>query len=518
MSKSVRLGPLTFDAARACVNGSAGPIALRRKSFEVLRYLVERPERVISKEELVQAVWSDVIVGDDLLAQCITEIRRALGPMARDVIKTVPRRGYMLNIPSDEQASPATYNANASEARRLPERPSIAVLPFANLGGSQQDDYFSDGIAEDIITELSRFSELFVIARNSSFQYDGKSVDVRQIGRELGVRYVLEGSVRRDTGHIRITAQLINAESRMHVWAERYDRGLEDALALQDEVARKIVAVLAVHVKKAEIERVLAKPPAAWQAYDCYLRGVDCVTAYHASYDKEALFSGRQLLQHALTIDPTYARAYATLSSCYMSQWIHRWDADCPWTEALDRSFKTARESVRLASELPEAHIALGQALTFLRQHEAAVTAVERAIVLNPNMTSFRFAYVHILAGEAARAARLLEKHLRLDPFYEPNAPTALGFAYYMLGRYQDALSLLQEAVSRAPDMAHGRYILAMTYARLEELDKARAEVETALRLEPWYKISQSLTARHFKRPEDTEHLVGGLRKAGFPE
>jgi adenylate cyclase len=400
----------------------------------------------------------------------------------------------------------------------LPERPSIAVLPFANLGGSPQGDYFSDGIAEDIITELSRFSELFVIARNSSFQYDGRSSDVRQIGRELGVRYVLEGSVRRDADHLRITAQLIDAENRMHIWAERYDRSLEDALALQDEVARNVVAALAVHVKKAEIERVLAEPPAAWQAYDYYLRAVDCVTAYHATYERETLFRGRLLLQHALLVDPTYARAHAILSSCYMSQWVHRWDDDCPWAEALDRCYQSARESVRLAPELPEAHIALGQALTFLHQHEAAVAAVERATALNPNMTSFRFAYVYVLAGEAARAAQLLEKHMRLDPFYEPNAPAALGFAYYMLGRYQDALPLLQEAVSRAPAMAHGHYTLAQTYARLDDPDKARAEVEIALHLEPWYRISQSLTARYFKRPEDTEHLAGGLRKAGFPE
>ena len=357
-----------------------------------------------------------------------------------------------------------------------------------------------------------------MIARNSSFQYKGKSPDIRRVGQELGVRYVLEGSVRRAGDQVRITGQLIDATSGAHRWAERYDRNLEDALALQDEVARNIVAVLAVHVQKAEIERALAKPPAAWQAYDCYLRAVVCMTAYHASYDKAALFNGRQLLQHALTIDPTYARAYATLSSCYMSQWVHRWDADCPWTEALDRAYGTARESVRLAPEVPDAHIALGQALTFLRQHDAAVAAVERATVLNPNITSFRFAYVYVLAGEVSRAAQLLEKHMRLDPFYEPNAPTALGFAYYMLERYQDALPLLQEAVSRAPSMAHGHYILAMTYARLDELDKASTEVETALRLEPWYKISQSLTARYFRRPEDTEHLVGGLRKAGFPE
>jgi tetratricopeptide (TPR) repeat protein len=317
---------------------------------------------------------------------------------------------------------------------------------------------------------------------------------------------------------VRITAQLVDAETRVHIWAERYDRKPEEALALQDEVARQIVAVLAIHVKKAEIGRVLAKPPAAWKAYDHYLRGADSIAAYHSSYDKEGLFRGRRLLQQALLIDPAYARAHAALSSCYISQWIHRWDDDCPWVEALDRSYRAARESVRLAPELPDAHVALGQALIFLRQHEAALAAVERAISLNPNLTSFRFAYIYVLAGEAARAAQLLEKHMRLDPFYEPNAPVALGYAYYMLKRYDEALPLLQEAISRAPDMAHGLYVLAMTAARLEMGDKARAAADHALRLEPWYKISQSLTARYFKRPEDTGHLVAGLRLAGFPE
>jgi adenylate cyclase len=517
LPKLVRLGALTFDEARACLSGPAGAVALRRKSFEVLRYLIDHPERVVSKEELLGTVWADVTVGDDSLAQCITEIRRALGPTGREVVKTVPRRGYLLSVPAP-CVTAAVPDAEASAPLPLPDRPSVAVLPFANLGGQPQDDYFSDGIAEDITTELSRFCELFVIARNSSFQYNGKSIDVRQIGRELGVRYVLEGSVRRDAGRVRITAQLVEAATGMHLWAERYDRELANALSVQDEVARQIVAVLAVHVRKAESERVFAKPPAVWQAYDYYLQAVASVTAYHASYDRETLFRARHLLQQALAIDPAYARAQAALSSCYISQWVHRWDDDCPWLEALDRSYRTARESVRLAPELPEAHVALGQALTFLRQHEAAVAAVERAIALNPNLTSFRFAYTYILAGEAARAAQLLQTHMRLDPFYEPNAPMALGFAYHMLTRYAEALPLLQEAVSRAPDMAHGRYVLAMTYARLGKLDDARAQAAYALRLEPWYRISQSLTARYFKRPEHTEHLVTGLRMAGFPE
>jgi adenylate cyclase len=443
---SVRLGALTFDCAGDYLYGPAGPVPLRRKSFQVLRYLVDHSGRVVSKEEVLEAIWADVVVGEDSLAQCVTEIRRALGPTAKDILKTVPRRGYFLSV-DQEPTTPASQTIGPA----LPRCPSIAVLPFANLAGPTEDDYFCDGIAEDIITELSRFSELMVIARNSSFQYDGRSTDVRQIGRELGVRYVLEGSVRRDEGEVRITAQLIEAETRRHVWAERYNHNLEKALTVQDRVAREVVALLAVHVKKTEIERALTVPPVAWQAYDYYLRAIHCVTAYHASYEKKLLFTARSLLKQALDIDPAYARALATLSSCYMSQWVHRWDDDCPWSEALDRSYETARESVRLAPELPDAHIALGQALTFLRQHDAAVAAVERAIALNPNLTSFRFAYTYILAGQAARAAELLRTHMRLDPFYEPNAPMALGFAYYMLGRYREGLPLLQEAVSGRP-------------------------------------------------------------------
>jgi TolB-like protein len=227
-------------------------VALRRKSFEVLQYLIEHPERVVSKDEILATVWAGVTVGEDSLAQCITEIRRALGPTGRDVIKTVQRRGYLLSIPRSSQDESAPRGAQAPDALPLPDRPSIAVLPFANLGGQPQDDYFSDGIAEDITTELSRFSELFVIARNSSFQYNGKSIDVRQVGRELGVRYVLEGSVRREATRVRITAQLIEAATGMHLWAERYDRQLADALSVQDEVARQIVTVLAVHVRKAD--------------------------------------------------------------------------------------------------------------------------------------------------------------------------------------------------------------------------------------------------------------------------
>ncbi len=518
-AKMVRLGAFTLDTARASLHGPEGRIELRSKSYDVLRYLAERPERVIPKEEVLGAVWPDVTVGDDSLAQCISDIRRALGPSGREIIKTVPRRGYLLTIPADTiDAARARHAAAAASRPHTQDRPAIVVLPFSNFGNDSDQEFLADGITEDITTELSRFSELLVIARNSSFQYKGKQVDIRKVGRDLAVDYVLEGSVRREHNKVRVSAQLIETVNGMHRWAERYDRSLEDVLAVQDEVARAIVSVLAVQVQKAERERVLLKPPSAWQAYDHYLRAGECVAAYHSSYDKKSLVAARRLLGQALTIDPDYARAHAALSNAYMSFWIHRWDDECPWAEALDRCYRSAADAVRLAPDLPDAHIALGQALTFLRQHRAAVAAVERATALNPNLTSFRFSYILVLAGEAARAVELLTSHMRLDPFYQPNAPVALAYAYYMLKRYEEALPLLLEAASRAPNMAHCRYVLAMTYAQLEQQADAAREVAHALRLEPWYRISNSLTASYFIDGEDRDHLIDGLRKAGFPD
>jgi len=467
----------------------------------------------------MNAVWPDVTVGEESLTQCISEIRHAISDRDQRIIKTVPRRGYLIDVHVSvgDVAEVEHPRGTRASALTLLDRPSIAVLAFTNMSGDPGQDYFSDGITEDIITELSRFSELLVIARNSSFQYKGKSLDVRQVGRELGVRYVLEGSIRRAGDRIRISAQLIDTVTGVHRWAERYDRKLEDVFAVQDEVARTIAAVLAVHVNKAETERVLATPPATWQAYEHYLRAADTLVLYHSSFNKEDLLEGRRGLRQALAIDPNYARAHAALSRTYVYLWVRRWEDDCPWSAALDRAHQSARKAVRLAPNLPGAHVALGWALIWMRQHEAAIAAFERATQLNPNFTDYQFAFVLLVAGEPARAIQTLEAHMQLDPFYQPGAPGSLGFAYYLLGRYVDALPHLQEA-SRAPNHGHSRRYLAATYAQLGQLDRAKDEAAEALRIEPWFTINQGIFAGICKRPEDAEHFSEGLRKAGFPE
>ena len=307
----------TLDIARNALRAADRELQLRPKSFEVLRYLIENTDRTVTKEELMKAVWPNVVVTDHVLAHCVSEVRQAIGDDDQTIIKTIPRRGYrfaapVLRVATSAAAAaqsalpagespPAGSDSDSGPRLQSPvDRPSIAVLPFANLSGDAQQDYFSDGVTEDIITELSRFSELMVIARNSSFQYKGKAVDIRRVGRELDARYVLEGSVRRSGDRIRIAAQLIDAMTGAHRWAERYDRELHDIFAVQDEVARTIVAILAAHVNRAEVERALLKPPAAWDAYEYYLRGAKAFFVHQSRRTKASLYDARRLEKLAL--------------------------------------------------------------------------------------------------------------------------------------------------------------------------------------------------------------------------
>jgi TolB-like protein len=275
-----QFGEYTLDLAQGCLRTANREVDLRPKSFEVLRCLVENVGRLVTKDELIKAVWPNVVVTDESLARCISEVRQAIADSDQTIIKTVPRRGYRFSSPVSqhpENADTANVVAappagtKASIEPRISDQASIAVLPFANLSGDPQQEYFSDGITEDIITELSRFSELAV----KTFQYKGKTLDVREVERQLGVRYVLEGSIRRAGDRIRINAKLIDAASGAHRWAERYDREVSDVFAVQDEVNRAIVTVLSGYLNMAEAERTLLKPPATWRhmTITCRLHG-----------------------------------------------------------------------------------------------------------------------------------------------------------------------------------------------------------------------------------------------------
>jgi adenylate cyclase len=505
----------TLDVARSSLRAADREVQLRPKSFEVLRHLVENADRLVTKEELIKAIWPNVVVTDESLTHCVSEVRQAIGDSTQTIIATVPRRGYRFAAP----VLRLTTNAAATPQPAPLDRPSVAVLPFANLSGEAQQDYFSDGITEDIITELSRFSELLVIARNSSFQYKGKAVDIRQVGRELGARYVVEGSVRRSGDRVRITAQLIDSMTGAHRWAERYDRELHDVFAVQDEVARAIVAILAAHVNRAETERALLKPPAAWEAYEYYLRGAEAHFLHMNRRTRASLYDARRLFEQSIAIDPNYTRAYAMLSVTHLYAYFEPLDGDYLSPAALNRALELAETAVHLDARLPMAHAQLGWVLLFKRQHDAAIAEFERAFALNPNFIDNRFAVVLTYAGEPARAIEVVEANIRLDPF-QPliNSSASMGPAYYLLKRYGDAVRLFRECTSRLPHLQGPHVGLACAYAQSGQLEEARAEAAEVLRINPGFTIERWRRFCLYTDPKDAEHRLDGLRKAGLPE
>ena len=409
-------------------------------------------------------------------------------------------------------------NAPARPALALPDKPSVAVLAFENMSRDPEQEYFADGISEDIITELSRFSDLFVIARNSSFRYKGRAVDLRLVGRELGVRYVLEGSVRRGNDRVRITAQLIDAASGVHRWAERYDQKLKDVFAIQDDVARTIAAILVAHVNMAEAERTLLKPPKTWQAYDHYMRASAAWIAFQSSWQMAELLRTRGHLADSLAIDPKYARCYTMLASTHRVAWLNPLNDEYLSPTILDLAIKLARTAIAHNPSLPEAYAELGYNIIRKRDFDAATGAAERALALNPNFADYRLAQIFYSVGEPTRAIAIAKLQMRLDPFHPHFAPLMVGVAHYHLKEYHDAQHWLTEAISRAPNHQYGHAFLAATYAQLGRMEDARAEANEVLRLNPRYSISGTQQqVSILKRAEDLEHLVDGLRKAGLP-
>jgi adenylate cyclase len=535
-----RFGAFALDTELLELRSAQGPVTVEPQVFSLLAYLIENRSHVVSRQELIDTVWEGRIVSDDTLNSRINAARRAVGDTgtAQAVIRTFPRRGFRFVAEIDVPASPLPGRAppandlptsagpevslHRQEAPLpLPDRPSIAVLAFANLSGDKEQEYLSDGITEDIITELSRFSELLVIARNSSFQYKGKATDVREVGRDLGVRYVLEGSVRRGGDRLRISAQLIDAMTGGHRWAEHYDRKFEDVFAVQDELVRTIVTILAAHVRKAETERTRTKPPNSWQAYDYYLQAVDAFASSMSSFSVQDLYETRRLLQLSLAVDPNYARCHTILSATYQATWHHPLDGDFLNPGVLDQAHQVARKAVQLDANLPAAHASVGNVLLWLGEHEASIAEFERAFALNPNYLEWRWGFgtALMLAGHSRRAIDVLEACLWLDPLYASLASVVLGMAHYMLKQYAQASLVLRECVSRWPNLRAGHVMLAATYARLGRIDEARAEAAEVLRIQPSYTIAG--TARliaPFKQPEDDKHYCDGLRLAGLPE
>ena len=355
---------------------------------------------------------------------------------------------------------------------RLPDKPSIAVLPFTNMSRDPEQEYFSDGITEDIITDLSKISGLFVIARNSTFTFKGQPVKVNEVGQKLGVRYVLEGSVRKVGDRVRITAQLIDAETEGHLWAERYDRNLEDIFALQDEVTEKIVTALAVKLTEDEQKRLEHKETENIKAYDYALRGLE----YVYRYTKENNVLAQQMFAKAIDMDPKYALAYSWLARSHWIDWVWGWSQD-PKTP--ERASDLAQRAIALDHTQPSGHNILADIYLWKKQHVQAIAEAEKAIALNSNDADALSGLGGILsfAGRSEEALEYINRAMRLNPFYPVWYLWNLGHAYFWMNRHEDAVSVFKKAIKLNPNFAPAKAFLGVTYWELGREDEALYEM-----------------------------------------
>src|ERR1700730_3606478 len=411
------------------------------------------------------------------------------------------------------QVRPDRIGPTSATAPALPEKPSIAVLPFLNMSGDPEQEYFADGMTEDLITDLAKVSGLFVIARNSSFTYKGKAVDVKRIGRELGVRHVLEGSVRKAGNRVRITAQLIDAGSGGHLWAERFDRDLTDIFSMEDEVVEKIVSALAVTLTQGEEQRLRQRGTGNVEAYQFLLRGRELLTRS----TRDSVEQARAMYRRAIEIDMNFPAPHAGLALAAISDYVSDWALDP--AQALDEAERWARRAVELNDQEPVSHMALGNVLLWRRDHEGALSEFRHMIVLDPNFAQGQAAtgLALMYAGRAAEALEPIATAMRLDPHYSPLVLHFLAQANYSLGEYETAAQLLVRRIARTPGTDSSRMLLASCYGHLGRAEDARITWAGLLKVNPDFSLEQRARVLPYKDPADFQRIAEGLAKAGLP-
>jgi adenylate cyclase len=393
----------------------------------------------------------------------------------------------------------------------LPDKPSIAVLPFTNMSGEKEQEYFSDGITENIITGLSKIPRLFVIARNSTFIYKGKGVKVQQVAEDLGVRYVLEGSVQRSGNRVRITAQLIDALTGNHLWAERYDRDLKDIFAVQDEITMKIL--ISMRVKLTEGEQALrGKPPRNLEAFLKLLQAQE----YLQRFNTEGNIMGKRLAEEAIALDPEFAAAYYALASAHMMDvWLGL--SKSP-KESLEKAVELTQKAISLDPKDSRHYAQLGYLYTMKRDYDKAIAEGEKAVALDPGGADAH-AWLGMCLNYADRpkeAIPLFERAIRLNPFGPTSYFLNYGTSYRMMGQYQEAITQYKKALHIAPNNIVAHIALAGTYSLLGRDEEARAEAEEVLRLNPKFSLESYAKMLPFKNQAQTDRLVEALRKAGL--
>jgi TolB-like protein len=516
-----------IDQDRRELTRSGEPIAVGPQVFDLLLHLVRNREHVVSKDELLDAVWAGRIVSESTLTSHINAARKAIGDSGRNqrLLRTIARRGFRFVGDVGEIAAhsapvstePDAPSNTIAGAPALPDRPSIAALPFLNLSGDIEQEYFTDGVVEDIITALSRIGWLFVIARNSSFTYKGRAVDVKQVGRELGVRYVLEGSVRRAAHKVRITGQLIDATTGAHVWAERFESALDDIFELQDQVTEAVVGAIAPQLERAEIERAKRKPTESLDAYDYYLRGM----AHLHLGSRESIDAALGQFNQALMRDSHFASAYAMAAWCYFWRKANGWMTDRAGETA--EGARLARRAVDLGRDDAVALTRGGHALANLADDVAGgIALLDRALVLNPNLASawFLAGFLRTWNGEPDVAIEHFAHAMRLSPLdpelYRMQA--GLAAAHLFAGRFDAASSWAEKAFRELPSFLMVVGVIAASHALAGRQDEAQRAMKHLRELDPTLRVSSLAGWLRIRRPEDLATFADGLRKAGLPE
>jgi TolB-like protein/predicted nucleic acid-binding protein len=502
-------------------------VSMAPQVFDLLEYLIRNRERVVTKDDLLDSIWDGRIVSESALSTRIHATRCAIDDTGEEqrLIRTVPRKGVrFIGVVREEQRPAPVHGPEGtiaaerqSPALPLPDRPSIAVLPFVNMSGDPEQDYFADGMAEEIITALSHCSGLFVIARNSSFTYKGKAVDVRQVGRELGVRYVLEGSVRRGGDRLRFTGQLIDATSGRHIWADRFEGNMGNVFDLQDRFTESVVAAIEPKLQLAEIERLKHKPASNLDAYDLLLRAQQCEYEFRRERHAEAL----HYLERALAIDPFYAPAMALAALCHAERRDQSWMIDAE-TEARD-GLRLASRAVEFGKDDANVFWMAGYAiLRFQMDQPRARELVHHSLKLNPN-SAIALAIAGEMeanSGNTRQALELLFRAVRLSP-RDPRGwfiTSKMAWAYHVGGQFEEAITAANKVLNQNPRSAYALRFLAASLAKQGRLKHAAEAIQEVLDIEPQLTLTKLRARLMFIEENVWSNYSAALRLAGLSE
>ena len=523
-----------IDVAQHELRRKGEIVAIEPQVFDLLVHLVRNRDRVVSKEELIDVIWQGRVISEATLNSRVSATRRAIGDNGDDqlFIRTHHKRGFRFVVqvenfvpPSDSVAAiparrPAAVRNSVKDqpdtpAAALPDKPSIAVLPFENMSGDPEQEYFADGLSEEIITGLSHQQWFFVIARNSSFAFKGETVDVRKVASELGVRYVLEGSVRKAASRVRVTAQLIDASKGVHLWADRYDRELANVFELQDEITNKVIDSVGPQIIVAEAARVRRKPPQSIDAWDLVMQALPRM--WHMSTEEQR--HAQDLLQQAITLDSEYAHAHALLGWTYVN--MFNLDSRTPIGEFTDQALDAGERAVTLDEQDHWGHLVLGLGHARRRRSETAVMHLSQAVELNPNFALgyAGLGYAFACGGQPERGLEALEQAQRLsprDPFLAIYAPVVRYMALFALQRYEETIALCRSITTRNPNHAGAWRLMTVSMGLRGKIDEAREALARTLALQPDLSSAHVTNDTVYANPSDRARFLLGLQKAGL--